>query len=113
MSIIKKIKQKLGLEEENKTEKIMNERSKLKNEMAQNLANIGFSQEEINEVLDIITKSEEDVQKIKDEMIGTNINNDFAVDVTRSMLSKVRERELQAAQDIKAKIAEIRQRKNK
>lgn len=112
MSIIKKIGKKLGILPDNKTEEINEERSKIKKNMAQSLQSIGFSEDEINEVLSVLTKCEQDVQKVKDEMIGTNINNDFAVEITQEKLNEVRRIELKAADDIRAKIAEIKQRKN-
>lgn len=112
MKFIKKIGRKLGIIPENKTEEIMDERSKIKNNMIKSLQSIGFSEEEINEVISILTKCEEDVQNVKDEMIGTNINNDFAVEVTQQKLNEVRALELKAAADIKAKISEIKQRRS-
>ena len=112
MGIIKKIGKKLGILPDNKTEEINVERSKIMKYFALSLKSIGFSEDEINEVLSVLTKCEQDVQKVKDEMIGTNINNDFAVEITQEKLNEVRRIELKAADDIRAKIAEIKQRKN-
>lgn len=112
MKFIKKIGQKIGIVPENKTEEIMDERSKIKTNMSNSLFSIGFNEEEVKEVLDILTKCEKLVQKIKDEMIGTNINNDFAVEITQQKLNEIHSVELQAASDIREKIAEIKKRKN-
>lgn len=112
MKFIKKIGKKLGFLPDNKTEEIMDERAKIKVTMTKNLQSIGFNEDEIQEVLSILTKCEQDVQNIKDEMIGTNINNIFAVEITQQKLNEIRELELKAAQDIKMKISEIKQSKN-
>lgn len=100
-----------NFKKKSKTEEIMSERARLKESISNKLKNIGFTPEEVEEVLSILIKCEEEVQKVKDEMIGTNINNDFAVEVTQEKLNEVRRLELKAGDDIKAKINEIRQRK--
>lgn len=112
MKFIKKIGKKLGIIPDNKTDEIMDERSKIKMNMIKSLNSIGFSEDEIQEVLSILTKCEQDVQKIKDEMIGTNINNDFAVEITQQKLNEIRKLELETANNIKNKISEIKQRKS-
>ncbi len=112
MKFIKKIGKKLGIIPDNKTDEIMDERSKIKMNMTKSLNSIGFSEDEIQEVLSILTKCEQDVQKIKDEMIGTNINNDFAVEITQQKLNEIRKLELETANNIKNKISEIKQRKS-
>ena len=112
MKFIKKIGKKLGIIPDNKTDEIMDERSKIKMNMTKSLNSIGFSEDEIQEVLSILTKCEQDVQKIKDEMIGTNINNDFTVEITQQKLNEIRKLELETANNIKNKISEIKQRKS-
>jgi len=79
MNIIKKIKdlfqKKNRLEEEkSKTEKLKEERDDIKLEIAGKLHQIGCSDEEIKNVLNIIETAEEEIQVIKDGLIGTNIN---------------------------------------
>lgn len=111
MKFLKKIGQFLGVIDENKTEEIMNERSEIKNTLANNLRTIGFNDEEINEVLDIITKSEEAIQVQKDRLIGTNINNLEPNIIMREIFEEIRRLQLQAGEDIKSKIAEIKARK--
>jgi len=113
MDFIKKLGEKFGFIEENKTEKINKERSQIKETMAQNLQRIGFSEQEINEVLAILDKSEEEIQKQKDLLIGTNINNPDPNLIMREIFEEIRRIELKAASDIKTKISEIRLRKMK
>ena len=111
MNLFKKLAENLGFIEENKTEKIMQEREKIKNDMRTALSAINFSEDEIKEVLDILEKSQEEIQKHKDSLIGTNINNPH-FDITRNEIFKeIRSLEIKAGNDMKAKIAEIKQRK--
>ena len=111
MKFLRRIGEFLGLIEENKTAEIMEEREGVKKTLANNLSKIGFSEEEIAEVLAIITKAEEDVQKQKDLLIGTNINNLNPNPIMREIFGKIREIQLKSGEDMKAKIAEIKARK--
>ena len=111
MEFLKKIGEKLGIIEEDTTAKINAEREKIKETMKQNLSNIGFTKEEIDEVLNILIESEKEVQKQKDLLIGTNINVDDVNLVMRPIFEEIRRLELKAAADIKVKIAEIKARK--
>ncbi len=111
--LFKQIGKKIGIVEENKTEEIMEKRSEIKVTMAQNLKNIGFTDSEVKEVLDILEKSEKDVQEQKDLLIGTNINNDYTDIVMKQIFDEIRGIEIKAAADIRSKIAEIRSRKSK
>ena len=72
---------------------------------------INFTDEEIAEVLAIITKAEEDVQEQKDLLIGTNINNPNPNPIMRERFAEIRRIQLQSGEDLKAKIAEIKERK--
>ena len=127
MSIFRKLAKKLGVEkeeidenkpfltgsDENKTEEIMQERSKIMSEMENNLKKLGFDNNEVNEVIFILNKLERDKQKIKDSLIGTNINNpdkDQGM-IIKDALAAMRKMELQAAAEVRQKIAEIKQRK--
>lgn len=101
---------KFSKKEETQTDKINKERSEIKETMAKNLKNIGFSDEEVQEVTSILARCEEDVQEFKDLLIGSNINNDDTIGTMQVVFEQIRKVELQAAEDIKAKIAEIRKR---
>ncbi len=111
MKFLEKIAKLFGLKEKTKTDEIMEERAKLKKAISKNLQNHGFNGSEIKEVLEILKKCEEEIQVIKDSMIGTNINNERAVEDTESALKQIRELELQAGIDMKEKIAQIKTRK--
>lgn len=111
MGIFRKLGEKLGILPENRTEKINEERENQKNMMVVNLLNIGFSEKDVEEVMKIIIKSEQDVQAQKDLLIGTNINVDDVNLAMKPIFDEIRRLQNQAAADIRAKIAEIRQRK--
>lgn len=97
---------------ENRTPEINAQRTRLKQTMVANLQRLNFTPEEIKEVTDILEKCEQMVQVIKDDLIGTNINNLQAPQILDEKLKRMREFELKAAADIKAKVAEILKRKN-
>ena len=58
MNLFKKMGQSLGFIPENPTEEIMEQRSKMKQQMADQLKSIGFSDDEIDEVLNILNNAE-------------------------------------------------------
>lgn len=97
---------------ENRTPEINAQRSQIKQTMIANLQRLNFTPDEIKEVTDILDKCEQMVQVIKDDLIGTNINNLHAPQILDEKLKRMREFELKAAADIKAKVAEILKRKN-
>lgn len=111
MKFFRKVGEFLGLIEENKTAEIIEERDGIKGTLVKNLRAIDFTDDEISEVLAIITKAEEDVQIQKDMLIGTNINNPNPNPIMREKFAEIRRIQLQSGEDIKAKIAEIRARK--
>ena len=113
MGILKKIAKKAGLVEKNKTDEIMDKRAQLKKTISKNLKDAGFTNSEVNEVLDILKKCEDEMQAIKDSLIGTNINNDRTIEITENALNRMRNLELQAGADMRLKIAEIQASKNK
>ena len=111
MKFFRKIGEFLGLVEENKTAEIMEQRDGIKGTLVKNLKGIGFTDDEINEVLAIIKKAEDDVHVQKDMLIGTNINNPNPNAIMREKFAEIRRIQLQSGEDIKAKIAEIKARK--
>lgn len=111
MSFFKKLGQALGIIPENKTEEINKKRSEVKDSMEVNLKSIGFTQEEVDEVLHIITVAEDEIQKQKDLLIGTNINNHYFNETMRPIFAEIKRLQLKMADDIRNKISEIKQRK--
>lgn len=111
MNIFKKLGRAAGLIPDNPTEEIMEKRSQIKIEMANKLAAINFTEDEINSVLSILDKSEKDIQAKKDELIGTNINNDNTAIIMKKIFGEIREIEVKAGEDMKQKIYEIKKSK--
>ena len=111
MGIFQKLAEKLGLIQENRTEKIKEERENQKNIMVTNLLNIGFSEDDVKEVIEIIVKAERDIQEQKDLLIGTNINVDDVNLAMKPCFDEIRRLQQKMAKDIRVKIAEIKQRK--
>ena len=62
--------------EKDNTQKIMQDRDKIKNQMIKKLLSLKFSENEINEVLNIIDMAEAKIETIKVSLNGTNINTD-------------------------------------
>lgn len=112
MSFLRKIGEKLGIvEEESKTEKLRKERDGIKKTLADNLKLLNFTESEIDEVIAVIEKTEDEIQKRKDELIGTNINNPNPNEIMKEIFQEIRDLEMQMGLEVKAKIAEIKTRK--
>ena len=127
MSMFKKLAKKMGLnfekevgenekifvQEEDKTKEINDQRSKLKESITANLQRIGFDEDDIYEVISVLNKAEFHIKVLKDELIGTNINNPHPDVILNEKLKEIRDLELQMAEDVRKKIAEIIKKKNK
>lgn len=111
MSFFKDLGKALGIIPQNKTEQINKKRSEVKTSMEENLKSIGFTQDEVDEVLNIITISEEKIQEQKDLLIGTNINNHYVNETMKPIFAEIKRLQLKMADDIRAKITEIKERK--
>lgn len=111
MKFVKKIGKMLGLIPDNKTEEIREQRNKILDEMARKLTEVGFTKEEIDEVLNIQIESEKKIQEQKDLLIGTNINNPEPAIIMKEIMTEIRYLEEKAAMEMRAKIAEIRERR--
>lgn len=97
--------------EKSQTEKIKEERDKIKTTLENNLKQLGFTKLEINEVIDVITLAEADIKVLKDSLIGTNINNSDPTPIMKKVMDEIRERQQQMAADIKVKVEQIKKRK--
>ena len=111
MGIIDKLAKLFGFKKKTKTDEIIEERANLKVKIAQSLKNNGFRASEINEVMEILKNSEEEIQIIKDSLIGSNINNPDVVATTENALKRIRKIELETAGEMREKIAEIQAKK--
>lgn len=111
MKFVKKIGKKLGIIKQSKTEEINEERSEITLTLMNNLKKIGFSDEEVEEVVEIIDLAEAKIQEKKDSLIGTNINNPNVNEDMKKIFQAIRNIQLQMGEDVKEKIAEIKGRK--
>ena len=111
MSFFRKLGEALGIIPENKTEEINKKRSEVKESMEANLKSIGFTQDEVNQVLNIITVYENKIQEQKDLLIGTNINNYYINETMRPIFNEIRKLQLKMADEIRNKISEIKKLK--
>lgn len=111
MSFFKKLGKALGINPENKTKKISKKHIEVKASMEENLKSIGFTQEEINEVLNIIDTAEKKIQEQKDLLIGIDINNRYVKETMKPIFEEIKKLQLKMANDIKEKIDEIKERK--
>lgn len=112
MGFLKKVGKKITGAPESKTDEIMDKRAELKKTIAKNLKSIGFNKAEVDEVLDILNKSEEEIQIKKDSLIGTNINTENTVEIMDKVFREIREIELRTSIEMKEKIAEIKAKKD-
>lgn len=110
MSFFKKIREKVGLEkkEKSKTEQMQEKRKNLKMTVAVKLYEKGCSDEEIEQVLSIIESAENDIQMIKNSLIGTNINP--TGDPNKPLydgIMKIREREAELQKELQEAIQKL------
>ncbi len=97
--------------EKTQTEKIKEDRDKIKTVLQGNLQKLGFTRLEIKEVLDIVTITEAEIQVLKDSLIGTNINNPDPLPIMEKVRDEIRALQQKMATDIKLKVQQIQKRK--
>ena len=112
MGVFEDVGKKFGLIKEqpkNRTEEIMAQREDIKLNLAVKLYQRGCSDDEIEEVLSIIQSAENDVNVIKNSLIGTNINPDENDPMKPLMEGKeaIRKRQLEMEAELKAAIDRI------
>lgn len=110
MDIFEKIGKKFNLiKETSKTEQILKDRENIKLNLAVNLYKAGFSDEQIEIVLQIIANAENDIQKIKDSLEGTNINpKGDPLKPLVDGVNLIKKRQLQMQQEINEAIQEFK-----
>lgn len=90
---------------------ITKNRGTLKNNIRVSLMRCGFTEMEVNEVINVIELAEADIRIAEDSIKHCNINNP---DPTRSMhaaIEDIRRYQKELAYDVRKKIMEIMQRK--
>lgn len=116
MNIFEKIKAKLGIKEEEKsqTEIIEEKREDLKFTLVKKMYEKGCSEDDIDKVLMIIESAENDIQRIKTSLIGTNINPEG--DPNKPLydgVTKIRARQQEMQYELNEALKEILNKENK
>ncbi len=93
--------------QEDKTEKINAERLNAKNVLVNNLLKLNFAEDEISQVMQIVTETEKNIQFAKDSLIGTNINNDDPTVIMHKIFEEIRRLQAEMAVKVRHKIYEI------
>lgn len=86
-------------------------RANLKAKLKLNLMRRGFSQMEINEVLDVVTLAEADIKIAEDSLAHVNINNPDPTRAMHAALEDIRRYQKELAYNVRLKIMEIMARK--
>lgn len=112
MNIFEKVGKKFGLINEknnNKAEEIIAQRDNIKLNMAVKLYQKGATDEQIEEVLSIIQSAEDDINEIKRNLIGTNINPDMndPMKPLREGQELIRKRQLEMQEELSNAIDRI------
>lgn len=115
MGFFKKIGKKIGIvKEENRTEEINEQRGNIKYEIAVKLQKKGFKEEDIKTVIGVIEKAENDIQNIKDSLIGTNINQEGDPnEKLHKGLEEIRTRQQQMQDEIQKTIQQLSEKYKK
>ena len=100
-------------ESDDKTLQIAKERDAIKEKMTEKLKGLKFTEDEIKSVLEIIFIAEGKIEALKSTLIGTNINNDDQTPALAHVLVQIKQLQIDMAQDIKQRVAEILAKKNK
>ncbi len=103
-----------GGENEEKVVDTAKERKGIRQKIRSDLKHkLKFTNTEIQEIIDIIDRSEREIDFLRNSMIGMNINNDNAEADTIRVTRDIREEGERMALNIKQKTAEILLRKRK
>ena len=111
MSFFDKFKKDSRNDGGKKTEEIMQQRASIKDTFRTNLRALGFTTMEIEEVILVIEDYERKIEYAKMKLDGSNINNPDPTIIMHDVHEEIGKYRDQMAADIKAKVEEIKQRK--
>ncbi len=94
-----------------RTEEIKQQRASIKDTFRTNLSALGFTSMEIEEVILVIEDYERKIEYAKMKLDGSNINNPDPGIIMHDVHEEIERYRDQMAADIKAKVEEIKQRK--
>src|SRR3989339_1337492 len=96
-------------EEKNKKipyDKILSERDKIKGEIKVTLTGLGLNPPEIDEVLSIVDVAQDKIEKLKESLIGTNINQD-PTEIQKKVYQEIQQIMAFMNIDLKRKVEDI------
>lgn len=112
MSFFKKLGQALGITTKVEVREINKKHLDTKISIRENLTEIGFSNEEIDEVINIISEYEIKIDKQKAILGIIKESNENKEELINSTFNDIKEMQLKMVNDINKKIDEIKQTKN-
>ncbi|MBQ2645093.1 hypothetical protein IJG14_05945 [bacterium] len=86
-------------------------RAQIKVELMENLKKRGFTQMEINEIMDVITLAEADMKIAEDSLLHVNVNNDDPTRAMHAAIQDMRKYQKELAYNVRKKIMDIMIRK--
>jgi hypothetical protein len=89
---------------------MLTEREQIRRRIEKSLKDLQFSKEEVKETLKIVDDTYEQIQAVKDALIGTNINND-PEEITNKAMVLITDLTEQMYAQLKAKVGEIMSRR--
>ena len=99
-------------EEKSRVEQFEEKRNNIKTQLSAKLYAIGFNDDEVEEVLSVIESAENDIARIKQGLIGTNINPDLSKDINAPLydgVMEIRKIQAQMEKELNETIARIKQ----
>lgn len=103
---------KLFAKEKDEYQEVIDERNKIKENISNNFkTQLGFTNLEVKELLDLVTLAEAEIEEIKRGLANVNINNPNTEIDVENAVKKINQVSQQMYEDIKTKAAIIMQRK--
>lgn len=90
-------------------DKICSERDKIKQQLKSTYVNLGFNDNEIKELFKIIDYSQNKIENLKKQLIGSNIDND-PKELQGKIIEEINQISSQMIEDLKTKTDEIKEK---
>ena len=93
-------------------EQLMDERQQIKSKIQKTLEGIGLMPDEVNEVLNIVDETEKRIEFLKNQLIGSNIDQD-PTEIQKLVFGLIKENREEMTVKMKLKVDEIIAKRNK
>ena len=101
-------------EEKSKTEQINEQRNNIKLDIAVKLYKKGYSDEDVENIIEIIEQAERDIQEIKSSLNGTNINpKGDPMQPLANGIDKIKKRQLEMEEELKSALVQLEEKYSK